>query len=92
MLRRAVLDFYGNLTTFEILNKLKFQFTQCFLHFESDDLLINSLGLLAFVSRKVDPMFPLIELDLLADWIYEQLNENGQTPSALVCILNLVLK
>ncbi|VDK76200.1 unnamed protein product [Litomosoides sigmodontis] len=51
--------------------------------FMSDHLLINSLGLLAFASRKVDPMFPLIELDLLADWIYEQLNENGQTPSAL---------
>ncbi|CAG9533218.1 unnamed protein product, partial [Cercopithifilaria johnstoni] len=51
--------------------------------FMSDDLLINSLGLLAFISRRVDPMFPLIELDLLADWIYEQLNENGQTPSPL---------
>ncbi|MCP9262978.1 hypothetical protein DINM_006341 [Dirofilaria immitis] len=49
----------------------------------SGDLFVNSLGLLAFVSRKVDPMLPLIELDLLADWIYEQLNEDGQTPSAL---------
>ncbi|VDK64205.1 unnamed protein product [Onchocerca ochengi] len=49
----------------------------------SGDLFVNSLGLLAFVSRKIDPMLSLIELDLLADWIYEQLNENGQTPSAL---------
>ncbi|EFO22693.2 hypothetical protein LOAG_05791 [Loa loa] len=49
----------------------------------SGDLLVNSLGLLAFLSRRVDPMFPLIELDLLADWIYEQLNEDGHTPFAL---------
>ncbi|VDP13505.1 unnamed protein product [Onchocerca flexuosa] len=49
----------------------------------SGDLFVNSLGLLAFISRKIDPMLSLIELDLLADWIYEQLNENGQTTSAL---------
>ncbi|VIO88803.1 Uncharacterized protein BM_BM3335 [Brugia malayi] len=68
-----------------LLAKLGFGFSDNMKHriAMSGDLLINSLGLLAFVSRKVDPMFPLIELDLLADWIYEQLNENGQTPFAL---------
>ncbi|VBB25707.1 unnamed protein product [Acanthocheilonema viteae] len=68
-----------------VLAKLRSKFNDDMKYsiFMSDDLLINSLGLLAFVSRRVDPMFPLIELDLLADWIYEQLNENGQTPSAL---------
>uniref|UniRef100_A0A915PNP5 Alpha-2-macroglobulin domain-containing protein n=1 Tax=Setaria digitata TaxID=48799 RepID=A0A915PNP5_9BILA len=47
------------------------------------DLFVNSMGLLAFLNRGAESTFPLIELDLLADWIYEQLNEIGQTPSAL---------
>ncbi|VDN06328.1 unnamed protein product [Thelazia callipaeda] len=50
---------------------------------KSGDLLANSLGLLAFVSRGVEPIFPTIELDLLADWIYEQLSDNIQLPSAV---------
>uniref|UniRef100_A0A158Q840 A2M domain-containing protein n=1 Tax=Elaeophora elaphi TaxID=1147741 RepID=A0A158Q840_9BILA len=68
-----------------LLTKFRSEFSDHIEHriFMNDDLLINSLGLLSFVSRRVDPMFPLIELDLLADWIYEQLNDNGQTLSAL---------
>ncbi|VDK54110.1 unnamed protein product [Anisakis simplex] len=49
----------------------------------SGDLLVNSLGTLAFVNGNTHPIHRLLEFDPLIDWIHEQLNGERVAPTAL---------
>lgn len=49
---------------------------------KSGDILVNSLGILAFVTPGAEGN--TIEWDPLADWLYKQQNEDGTFQTALV--------
>ncbi len=45
---------------------------------------MNSLGLLAFISREAEPLGVVVDFDGLADWLFEQQRPDGSYESALV--------
>lgn len=47
-------------------------------------MLVNSLGVLAFISRGIEPAYRIVEFDSLVDWIVEQLGSEQDAPTAVV--------
>uniref|UniRef100_A0A9J2Q7I6 Alpha-macroglobulin receptor-binding domain-containing protein n=1 Tax=Ascaris lumbricoides TaxID=6252 RepID=A0A9J2Q7I6_ASCLU len=50
---------------------------------KSGDVLVNSLGVLAFISRGIEPAYRIVEFDSLVDWIVEQLGSEQDAPTAV---------
>ncbi|VDM43140.1 unnamed protein product [Toxocara canis] len=75
----------GSATDGSLLGKLRSKYNDLLgrRSIKSGDVLVNSLGVLAFVTRGIQPAYRIVEFDSLVDWIDEQLGSQRGASTAL---------